>query len=112
MKIKSNLLKPVARRIARNIERWRAAAPEAQDLVFQDLIKKGRRTAFGREHGFEKIKSHEAFRAQVPLRDYEALRPWIDRIKTGERDVLWPGLPKYFAKTSGTQTGVSFISPG
>jgi len=109
MKIKSKILKPVARRIARNIERWSAAAPEAQDFVFQDLIKKGRRTAFGREHGFDKINTHEAFRAQVPLRDYEALRPWIDRIKTGEKDVLWPGLPKYFAKTSGTTSGVKYI---
>lgn len=109
MKIKSNLLKPVARRIARNIERWRAAAPEAQDLVFQNLIKKGRQTAFGREHGFDKIKSHEAFRAQVPTRDYEVLRPWIERIKLGEKDVLWPGLPKYFAKTSGTTSGVKYI---
>ncbi len=109
MKIKSIILKPVARRIARNIERWSAAATEAQDLVFQDLIEKGRRTAFGREHGFDKINSYEAFRSQVPLRDYEALRPWIDRIKTGEKDVLWPGLPKYFAKTSGTTSGVKYI---
>jgi hypothetical protein len=109
MKIKSKLLKPVARRIARNIERWSAAAVEAQDLVFQDLIKKGRQTAFGREHGFDKITNHEAFRQQVPLRDYEALRPWIDRIKSGEKNVLWPGLPKYFAKTSGTTSGVKYI---
>jgi len=109
MKIKSRLLKPIAHLIARNIERWSRAAPEAQDLVFQDLIKNGRRTAFGKEHGFDKINSHEAFRAQVPLRDYEALRPWVERIKTGERDVLWPGLPKYFAKTSGTTSGVKYI---
>ncbi|MBI1225737.1 MAG: hypothetical protein GC192_10920 [Bacteroidetes bacterium] len=109
MKIKSRLLKPVARRIARNIERWSAAAVEAQDLVFQDLIKKGRRTAFGQEHGFDKINSYEAFRQQIPLRDYEALRPWIDRIKAGEKDVLWPGLPKYFAKTSGTTSGIKYI---
>jgi hypothetical protein len=109
MKIKSKLLKPIARRIARSIEQMGSAAPAAQDLVFQNLIKKGRQTAFGREHGFDKIKNHEAFRAQVPLRDYEALRPWIERIKTGEHDVLWPGLPKYFAKTSGTTSGVKYI---
>ncbi len=109
MKIKSKLLKPIARRIARSIEQMGSAAPAAQDLVFQNLIKKGRQTAFGREHGFDKIESHEAFRAQVPLRDYEALRPWIERIKTGEKDVLWPGLPKYFAKTSGTTSGVKYI---
>ncbi|MBK9017644.1 MAG: GH3 auxin-responsive promoter family protein [Saprospiraceae bacterium] len=109
MRIKSRLLKPIAHRIARNIERWSADAPAAQELVFQQLVKNGRRTAFGREHGFDKIYSHESFRAQVPLRDYEALRPWVERIKTGERDVLWPGLPKYFAKTSGTTSGVKYI---
>lgn len=109
MKIKSLLLKPVARQIARNIERWSADAPAAQELVFQKLVKKGSRTAFGREHSFDKIGSYNAFRAQVPLRDYEALRPWIERIKLGERDVLWPGLPKYFAKTSGTTSGVKYI---
>lgn len=73
------------------------------------MIKNGSRTAFGREHGFDKIKSYDAFRAQVPLRDYEALRPWIERIKKGEKDVLWPGAPKYFAKTSGTTSGVKYI---
>ncbi|MBI5916814.1 MAG: GH3 auxin-responsive promoter family protein [Bacteroidetes bacterium] len=109
MRFKSRLLKPLANRIARSIDRWSAEAPAAQAQVFQNLIKKGSRTAFGQAHGFDKIKSHEAFRAQVPLRDYEALRPWVERIKQGERDVLWPGRPKYFAKTSGTTSGVKYI---
>jgi GH3 auxin-responsive promoter len=109
MKFKSRLLKPVARRIARSIERWSGEAVAAQQAVFEGLVKKGSHTAFGREHGFDKINSYEAFKAQVPLRDYEALRPWIERIKTGEKDVLWPGLPKYFAKTSGTTSGVKYI---
>ncbi len=109
MPFKSRLLKPIARLIACNIERWSADAVGAQQQVFHHLIKKGSRTAFGEAHGFDKIKSHEAFRAQVPIRDYEALRPWIDRIKAGEKNVLWPGRPKYFAKTSGTTSGVKYI---
>jgi hypothetical protein len=109
MPFKSLLLKPFARRIARNIERWSANAVAAQQQVFDDLIKNGSLTAFGQAHGFDKIKTHEAFRAQVPIRDYEALRPWIDRIKAGEQNVLWPGRPKYFAKTSGTTSGVKYI---
>jgi hypothetical protein len=109
MKFKSHLLKPVARQIARSIQRWSGEAVAAQQRVFEQLVKKGSRTAFGREHGFDKINNYEAFKAQVPLRDYEALRPWIERIKQGERDVLWPGLPKYFAKTSGTTSGVKYI---
>jgi hypothetical protein len=109
MRIKSRLLRPVARRIARNIDRWSADAVAAQRQVFRYLQEQGARTAFGREHGFSKIKGYEAFREAVPLRDYEALRPWIERIKHGERDVLWKGLPKYFAKTSGTTSGVKYI---
>ncbi|MCC6727198.1 MAG: GH3 auxin-responsive promoter family protein [Saprospiraceae bacterium] len=109
MRIKSRLLKPVAHQIARSIERWSGNAVAAQQRVFEQLVRKGSRTAFGREHGFDKVNSYEAFKAQVPLRDYEALRPWIERIKTGEQDVLWPGLPKYFAKTSGTTSGVKYI---
>ncbi len=109
MRLKSHLLKPFAKLIARRIARWSADAPAAQALVFQQLIRKGSQTAFGREHSFDKIKNYEAFRAQVPLRDYEAFRPWIDRIKQGEQHVLWPGRPKYFAKTSGTTSGVKYI---
>lgn len=109
MHIKSLLLRPVARRIARNIERWSADAVGSQTRIFHKLIKYGSRTAFGREHNFNTIQDYHAFKTQVPLRDYEALRPWIERIKDGEPDVLWPGLPKYFAKTSGTTSGVKYI---
>jgi hypothetical protein len=109
MAFRSRLLRPVARRIARNISRWSADAVGAQETVFRHLLKKGQRTAFGREHGFGKIKDHEAFRQQVPIRDYEGIRPYIERIKQGERSVLWPGRPKYFAKTSGTTSGVKYI---
>jgi hypothetical protein len=109
MRIKSRLLKPLARHIARGIERWSADAAGAQQQVFRQLIRQGRQTAFGREHGFQQINSYEAFRQQVPLRDYEGLRPWIERIKQGEHNVLWPGLPSYFAKTSGTTSGVKYI---
>lgn len=107
--MKSLLLRPFAKIIARQIHRWSADAAAAQEQVFQELIRQGSQTAFGREHNFEKITSYEAFRSQTPLRDYEALSPWINRITQGEKDVLWPGRPKYFAKTSGTTSGVKYI---
>ena len=94
---------------ARHIERWRNDPIGSQNAVFQNLIKKGEKTAFGKEHGFEKIKNYESFKKQVPIRDYEALKPWVERIKRGGQDVLWPGRPKYFAKTSGTTSGVKYI---
>ncbi|HFA51779.1 MAG TPA: GH3 auxin-responsive promoter family protein [Bacteroidetes bacterium] len=109
MSIKSRLLHSFAKKTARNIGWWSANATAAQELVFQKLIKKGRKTVFGKEHGFDKIKNYAAFRSQVPVRDYEALRPWMERVKKNEQDILWPGRPKYFAKTSGTTSGVKYI---
>ncbi len=89
--------------------RWEQNAPELQDKVFRDLIAKGRKTQFGRDHGFDAITSYESFKEQVPVRDYEALSPYIDRIIKGEENVLWPGRPMYFAKTSGTTSGAKYI---
>ncbi len=109
MKFKSHIIKPIAKKIAKDIDRWSADAVNAQEKVFKRLIKKARGTAFGKDHVFENINSHEAFAAQVPIRDYEDLRPYIDRIIAGEKDVLWRGRPKYFAKTSGTTSGVKYI---
>jgi len=109
MGYKSFLLRPIAKKIARDIKRWSAAPLSAQQRVFDELIRQGRRTVFGRDHGFDRIKSPEDFSRQVPMRDYEGLRPYVERIKAGERDVLWPGRPMYFAKTSGTTSGVKYI---
>jgi len=109
MGLQSFLLKPFAHYIARRIDRWAHAAIGAQEKVFHNLIDNGRRTAFGRDHHFDQIRSHADFHKRVPIRDYEALKPYIERIKNGESDVLWPGRPKYFAKTSGTTSGVKYI---
>lgn len=109
MGFKSFFVRPFAKKIARDIDRWSKEAVNAQEKVFQSLIQGGKNTVFGKEHGFDKITSYEAFRQQVPIRDYEALRPYIERIKKGESDILWKGKPKYFAKTSGTTSGVKYI---
>ncbi len=109
MGFRATILKPVANIIARRIDRWAADAVGAQDKVFNNLIKIGRRTAFGKDHDFENIDSYEAFKARVPIRDYEGIKPYVERIKQSESDVLWRGKPKYFAKTSGTTSGVKYI---
>ncbi|MCB0643907.1 MAG: GH3 auxin-responsive promoter family protein, partial [Phaeodactylibacter sp.] len=109
MGFKSFLVKPFAKAIARSIDRWSKDAEAAQDKVFRQLITKARQTAFGKENHFDRIQTHESFKAAVPIRDYEGLRPYIDRIIQGEESVLWPGKPKYFAKTSGTTSGVKYI---
>ena len=86
-----------------------AAAVTDQQAIFQQLIKTASKTEFGKEHLFNTIKTHEDFVKQVPVRDYEAFKPYIDRIKEGKHNVLWKGVPIYFAKTSGTTSGVKYI---
>lgn len=109
MGIKSFLVRPFAKHIARAINRWSAHAVEEQEKIFQNIIKKASHTAFGKDHQFEAIHSYTDFVQRVPIRDYEALRPYFDRVKSGEPNVLWPGKPRYFAKTSGTTSGVKYI---
>lgn len=74
-----------------------------------DLLHHAHQTAFGRTHTLGTVKTYAEFKHAVPIADYESLRPWIDRIKAGENHVLWPGKPLYFAKTSGTTSGVKYI---
>ena len=109
MGIKSFLLRPYAHYVARQIDRMAANATAAQERVFRNLVRQGAKTAFGRDHDFAGIRSHADFRERVPIRDYEGLKPYIEKIKAGESDVLWPGRPAYFAKTSGTTSGVKYI---
>lgn len=86
-----------------------ATAVADQDSIFQNLIKTGTKTDFGKDHKFEDIKSHEDFTRHVPVRDYEEMKPYIEAIKQGKHNVLWKGLPVYFAKTSGTTSGIKYI---
>ena len=89
--------------------RWYKQPVNLQEKVFRDLIEQGRKTAFGREHGFDKVNDQNSFAQQVPIRDYEGFKPYIERISAGEKDVLWPGRPMYFSKTSGTTSGAKYI---
>ena len=109
MGFKSTIIRPYAKYVARSIDRWAGEAVAAQQQVFRELMQGLAQTAFGRDHGITADTTYEAFRQRVPLRDYEGLRDYVDRIKAGERDVLWPGRPAYFAKTSGTTSGVKYI---
>lgn len=109
MVYKSILIRPFAKYISGKIKRWAARPLETQEEVFQNLIQVGKNTAFGKDHDFENIRTYEDFRERVPVRDYEGLKPYVERIKQGESDVLWRGRPAYFAKTSGTTSGVKYI---
>lgn len=109
MSIKSFSAKIFASYIQRKINSW-ASKPEAtQQKVFQELIKKARETQFGKDHSFNSIKTPEEFAQKVPIRDYEELKPYVEQVVAGKEDILWPGKPIYFAKTSGTTSGAKYI---
>jgi hypothetical protein len=80
-----------------------------QDGILRDLLKVGKTTEFGRDHGLEKVNSYAEFKEAIPIRDYEAFKPYIEKIKEGKHNILWRGKPIYFAKTSGTTSGVKYI---
>ena len=109
MGLKSALSKPFAAWVNRQVLRWKNNPIAAQDKVFRALLAKAKSTAFGQDHAFETIKTYQDFKNSIPIRDYEQLRPYIERVVAGEANVLWPGKPLYFAKTSGTTSGVKYI---
>jgi len=84
-------------------------AVEDQKKILKELLKTGRKTDFGKEHKLAEVNTHEEFRNAVPIRDYEKFKPYIDLVKEGRHNVLWTGQPIYFAKTSGTTSGVKYI---
>ncbi len=106
---KGLLAKPFAAIVARRVKRNAAQAVALQEQIMLDLVQKAALTAYGKDHGFDQIRTHADFIQRVPVADYEALRPYIDRMVSGDTDVLWPGKPLYLAKTSGTTSGVKYI---
>ncbi|WP_410221075.1 GH3 auxin-responsive promoter family protein [Pedobacter sp.] len=109
MGLKSALSKPFAAWVVKQINKWKYHAVAAQEQTLLQLVKKAKHTAFGKDHQFVSINNYQDFKAQVPIRDYEGLKTYIDRVVEGEEDVLWKGKPQYFAKTSGTTSGVKYI---
>lgn len=109
MKFKSFLAKPFATYINMQIKRSMLTAVSDQENIFNTLIKTAAKTEFGKEHGFENIKTHADYVQKVPIRDYEDFKEYIDKIKQGKHNILWKGQPIYFAKTSGTTSGIKYI---
>ncbi|MBT8257152.1 MAG: GH3 auxin-responsive promoter family protein [Bacteroidia bacterium] len=109
LSFKALAAKPFAKAVVKKINRWSSNPVETQEKVFRNLISSAKDTSFGKDHDFLSIQNHKDFVNRVPVRDYEGLRPYVDRVVEGEEDVLWPGKPIYFAKTSGTTSGAKYI---
>ncbi|GAB3201856.1 hypothetical protein ABID22_001342 [Pontibacter aydingkolensis] len=109
MGVKALLSKPLAAYVFKKHQRWIDNPVEAQQAVLQKIIHKAQNTLFGRDHDFSNIKTHADFVKAVPVRDYEGLSNYFNKVKDGEKDILWPGKPLYLAKTSGTTSGAKYI---
>lgn len=109
MSIKAFLAKQFAKKIYDKTQKWAKNPIETQEKVFKSLIQDATLTQFGKDHHFNQIKSFSDFAKHVPVRDYEGLKPYVDKVVKGEENVLWKGKPLYFAKTSGTTSGAKYI---
>lgn len=109
MSVKAFFARIVANIVVMKQQKWIIRPVETQQAVFYSLIRQAGLTKFGQDHFFNITRSHDDFVRNVPIRDYEGLKPYIDRVVKGEKDVLWKGKPVYFAKTSGTTSGVKYI---
>ena len=109
MGIRSLLSKPLAAYVAAETKQWASRPGFYQQKIFHKLIHQAKNTVFGIDHGFADIKTYDDYKKLVPVRDYEALRPYINQILEEKSDILWPGKPVYFAKTSGTTSGTKYI---
>ena len=107
--IKAFAAKLYAARVYNKIMSWASNPIDTQKRVFQSLISQAAATQFGTDHDFKNIHTHQDFVERVPVRDYEALRPYVEKVVAGEENILWKGKPLYFAKTSGTTSGAKYI---
>ncbi len=109
MGIRSALSRPLAAVVASSVRKDARHAIECQDRVLKKLVSTGQHCIYGKAHRFDEIRSYQDFQRLVPLVGYEDIHPLIERISGGEENILWPGLPVYFAKTSGTTSGTKYI---
>lgn len=107
--LKALFAKPYAKYVQRKINKWATNPIKTQNNIFKNLITNAASTQFGEDHDFISINTYEDFVKRVPIRDYEGLKPYIDKVVAGEEDILWKGIPIYFAKTAGTTSGSKYI---
>lgn len=109
MSIKATAAKLFANFIHKKTQKWITNPVTTQQSVFQNLIKQASLTQFGKDHQFSTITTFQDFATNVPIRDYEELKPYVDQVVKGQENILWKGKPLYFAKTSGTTSGAKYI---
>ena len=109
MGVKAFFSLPFAKLVVFRNNKWKKKPIKAQEKTMFKLVSQAKKTVFGKDHSFEKIQNYTDFKNAVPIRDYEGLKHYVEKIIAGEKNVLWPGSPIYFCKTSGTTSGVKHI---
>lgn len=109
LQLTAKLARPYANYIYRSLRRGMLTAASDQEKILADLLKQGKKTQFGKDHAFQDVNNAAEFARSVPIRDYEQLKTYIEAVKQGGENILWKGRPLYFAKTSGTTSGVKYI---
>ncbi|MDI9860398.1 GH3 auxin-responsive promoter family protein [Flectobacillus roseus] len=109
MGIRAILAKPFAAYVISQRKKWEKNAVETQLNLMKSLLQQASNTVFGKDHKFSEINDYEQFKQNMPINDYEGLKSYVERVVAGEPDILWPNKPLYFAKTSGTTSGVKYI---
>ncbi len=93
------------------IEHFKKNPHEVQNNLMLDLVKTARHTEWGEKYDYKSIKTYDDFKNRVPISEYEQIKPYINRLITGEKNILWPGNIKWFAKSSGTTSDKSKFIP-
>ena len=109
MSLKSYLSVPISRLIVSRQNKSMKYAIDLQKKIMSRLVKSSEKTLFGKNHNFSKIENYEDFKENIPIREYEDFKYYIEKVINNEKNILWPGIPKYFAKTSGTTSGTKYI---
>lgn len=109
MRIKSVLAKPIAKYIVSKTQKWANNPHKVQKETFTYLMGVLSQTEFGKAHNIKANTTYSEFKKNIPVRDYEGLKYWFDKVANGEANVLWKDKPLYLAKTSGTTSGVKYI---
>ena len=89
--------------------KWASRPYLFQERIRKNIVARAATTQFGKDHHFSELRSYDDFREGVPVKDYEGLKPYFDRVAGGRPDILWPGKPAYLSKTSGTTSGTKYI---
>jgi hypothetical protein len=107
----NSLFSWVIKKRIHQIELFKKYPVEVQTESFQKLVDEAALTRFGLEHNFSNIRSIKDFQQVVPIRTYEDFKPYIDLLREGQQNVLWPSKLKWFAKSSGTTDAKSKFIP-